>query len=148
MTTFVTNRKAVFNFEFLEKKEAGIELLGFEVVAVKKGQATLDGAYVTVRGGEVFITGMSITPIQPKNAPKDYDLIRPRKLLLTKSEILDLEKVEKQKGLTIVPISMYNKGRKIKVEIAVARGKKKFDKRESIKARDVDRDVQRTLRDR
>ena len=93
MTSYATNRKAHFNYEVLEKTEAGIELLGFEVTAIRKGHATLDGAYVTVRGDEVFITGMSITPLQPKNVPGGYDLNRPRKLLLTKKEIIDLEKV-------------------------------------------------------
>ncbi|MDD5068441.1 MAG: SsrA-binding protein SmpB [Candidatus Pacebacteria bacterium] len=146
MSTFVTNKKAHFNYEILERFEAGIELLGFEVKSIRAGRATLDGSHVTLRGGEAFLIGAGVTPLQPKNTPAEYEERRNRKLLLTKKEILELTKTAEQKGLTIVPLSMYNKKRTIKVEIAVVRGKKKFDKRESIKKRDTDREVQRTLK--
>ncbi len=87
MTTFADNRKAHFNYEILEKISAGIELLGLEVKAVKGGRITLDGAYIVIRGNEAYLIGSGITALQPKNAPKDYDEKRNRKLLLTKKEI-------------------------------------------------------------
>ena len=140
------NRKVHFNYEILERFEAGIELLGLEVSAIKKSQVSLEGSYVTIRGGEAYLIGSTITPLQPKNTPADYVLDRNRRLLLTKKEIALLAGAEVKNGLTIVPISMYNKGRHIKVEIAIVKGKKTFDKRETIKRRESDRDMQRTLK--
>lgn len=147
MTVLVSNKKAGFNYEFLEKMEAGIELLGFEVKALKDGKGSLDGSYIVIRGAEAFITNFNVSPYQPGNTPKDYDPKRLKKLLLTKKEISYLVGMERQKGLTIVPISVYTKGKKVKVSLAVSRGKKNFDKRESIKKRDTERDVRRDLRD-
>ena len=146
--SLVTNRKAGFNYEILEKYVAGIELFGFEVKSLQKSQGSLDGAHVTVRGGEVFVVGMFIPPYQPGNTPKDYDERRNRKLLLNKKEIRDIEKHEQTKGLTIVPLSVYNMGRKIKLDIALVRGKKKFDKRETLKKKDTMRDVARDLKNK
>jgi SsrA-binding protein len=143
----IQNRKAHFDYEILEKFEAGIELLGFEVKSLKAGQGSLEGSHIIVRGNEAFMTNMTIPPYQPKNTPADYEPARNRKLLITKKEIEELKKVESQKGLTIVPLSVYNKGKKLKVEIAVVRGKKKYDKRETIKKRDTERDIRRTLKD-
>jgi SsrA-binding protein len=148
MAHYAENRKARFNYEILEKYEAGIELLGVEVKSVRDGQISLEGAFVIVRGGEVFLINANIPPFQPKNAPKDYDPLRNRKLLLTKKEIAELAASEKNKSLTIVPILLYNKGRKIKVEIALSKGKKKFDKRETIKKRDTDREIRRDIKER
>ena len=142
------NRKARFDYEILEKYEAGIELLGTEVKSVRGGQMSLEGAFVIVRGGEAFLINSNIPPYQVKNAPKDYDPLRNRKILLTKKEISDLAGSEKNKSLTIVPISVYNKGRKIKLEIALVKGKKKFDKRETIKKRDTDREIRREYKGR
>src|SRR3990167_8763559 len=115
--TLIQNKKAYFNYEILEKNEAGIELLGFEVKSLKKSQGSLEGSHITVRGNEVFVIGMQIPPYQPANTPKDYDPTRNRRLLLTKKEIASLAGAEGQKGLTIVPLSVYNKGRKLKIEI-------------------------------
>lgn len=140
------NRKAKFNFEFLEKLDAGIELLGFEVKSLRSKLGSLEGAYVIVRGDEAFMVGTYIPAYQPKNAPKGYDERRNRKLLLTKKEITMLAGAESQKGLTIVPISVYNQGRKLKVSLAIARGKKKFDKRETIKRRETERDIRREMK--
>ncbi len=148
MTTFVQNKKANFNYEITEKLNAGIELLGFEVKSLRSSQGSLEGAYVTVRGAEAFLIGMQIPPFQNFNTPKEYDPLRNRKLLLTKKEITQLGEIEKKKGLTIVPISVYSIGRKIKVELGIARGKKSFDKRETIKKRDSDRDIRRAIKDR
>ena len=127
----------------MEKYEAGIELLGQEVKSVRSGQMSLEGAFVIVRGGEAFLINANIPPYQVKNAAKDYDPLRNRKLLLTKKEIGELADSGRNKSLTIVPISVYNKGRKIKVNVALVKGKKKFDKRESLKKRDTEREVRR-----
>ena len=143
---FAENKKAYFNYEIIEKITAGIELLGFEVKSVKAGRMTLDGAYVVIRGNEAFLIGAGIALLQPKNAPKDYDERRNRKLLLTKQEIKRLTGSEKQNGLTIVALSVYNVGHKIKLELGLAKGKKKSDKRESIKKRESDREINRTLK--
>jgi SsrA-binding protein len=143
---FAENKKAYFNYEILEKITAGIELLGFEVKAIKAGRMSLDGAYIVVRGNEAFLIGAGVTSLQPKNTPKDYDERRNRKLLLTKKEIRYLTGKEKQNGLTIVALSVYNIGHKIKLELGLAKGKKKSDKRESIKKRESDREIRRTLK--
>ena len=148
MAHYAENRKARFNYEISEKYEAGIELLGVEVKSVRGGQMSLEGAFVVIRGGEAFLINANIPPYQPNNAPKDYDPLRNKKLLLTKKEITILAGSEKNKSLTIVPISVYNKGRKIKVEIALVKGKKKQDKRESIKKRETDREIRREIKDR
>ena len=142
---FAENRKAYFNYEIIEKITAGIELLGFEVKAIKAGRMSLDGSYAVIRGNEAFLIGSGITSLQPKNTPKDYDERRNRKLLLTKKEIKHLAGSEKQNGLTIIALSVYNVGYKIKVELGLAKGKKKSDKRESIKKRESDREIRRTL---
>ena len=148
MASYAENRKARFNYEFLEKYETGIELLGTEVKSVRSGQMSLEGAFVIVRGGEAFLINANIPPFQPKNAPLDYDPIRNRKLLLTKKEITELAGSEKNKSLTIVPISVYNKNRKIKIEIALVKGKKRMDKRETIKKRETDREIRREYKER
>jgi SsrA-binding protein len=144
--SLITNKKAHFNYEILDKYEAGIELLGLEVKSVKLGRGSLDGARVIVRGKEAFLVGATIQPYQPENTPKEYDQNRTRRLLLTKNEINELIGKEAERGLTIIPISMYNKGRKIKIEIAVVKGKKKYDKRETIKRRDIEREIGRRIK--
>ena len=143
MVNYVENRKVYFNYEILEKYEAGIELLGLEVKSVRSGKMSLEGAFVIVRGGECFLINANTPPYQPNNTPKEYDPLRNKKLLLTKKEIRILADSGNNKSLTIVPISVYNKGRKIKISIALAKGKKKFDKRETIKKRETDREVRR-----
>ena len=148
MAHYAENRKARFDYEILEKYEAGIELLGVEVKSVRSGRMSLEGAFIIVRGGEVYLINANVPPYQPKNAPKDYDPLRNRRLLLTKKEITELAGSEKNKSLTIVPISVYNKNRKIKIEIALVKGKKKFDKRETIKKRDTDREIRRQIKER
>ncbi len=140
------NKKVGFDYEILEKLNAGVELLGFEVKSLRGKSGSLDGAYVTIRGGEAYLIGMNIPPFQTGNTPQNYDPRRNRRLLLTKKEVGNLASVESKKGLTIVPISVYNSNRKIKVEIGVARGKKQFDKRETQKKRETDREIQRTLK--
>jgi len=146
MTTFIENRKARFHYELGETLEAGIELLGFEVKSIKAGRGNFDGSYIVVRGKEVYLIGASIPPYQASNTPEDYDPARNRRLLLTKKEILRLQEIDKNKGLTLVPISLYNKGRLLKVSFSIARGKRQTDKRQSIKKREDDREMERTLK--
>lgn len=146
MTDYVRNKKATLNFELLDLFEAGVVLLGTEVKSVRHGQGKLDGAHVVVRGGEAYLVGASIPPFQKANAPTDYDSERVRKLLLRKKDILTLYNESEKRGLTIVPIRWYNNGSKLKLEIAVAKGKKKHDKRDTIKQRDTKREIERTLK--
>lgn len=144
--TLLDNKKARFDYEILEDFEAGIHLLGFEVKALKTKKGSIVGAHIIIRGGEAFIVGMDIPPYQPLNTPKDYDPQRTRKLLLHKKEISYLEGKDSQKGLTLIPFRVYTKGGFIKISFAVARGMKKYDKREKIKKRDVERELGRSLK--
>lgn len=143
MTVLIDNRKAHFNYEVIETYEAGIELFGHEVKSVKGGRAILAGSFALVRGGEVFLMNMQIPPYQVGNTPVGYDQTRTRRLLLSKKQIKELADEDKKKGLTLVPLSLYSKGRLVKVELAVVKGKKEFDKRETIKKRDTDREIRR-----
>mgnify|MGYP000913193047 CR=1 FL=1 len=144
--SLIDNKKAYFDYDITQKYEAGIELLGFEVKSLKRGQGSLLGSYVIVRGDEAFVMNMQIPPFQSSNTPNDYNPERSRKILLSKKEIKELKEIEKQKGLTIVPIMVYNKGRKLKIEIGVARGKKRFDKRNTIKERETDIEIRREFK--
>ena len=146
MKIILENKKALFNYQILEKFKAGVVLTGQEVKSVKNGKISLQGAFVVVKGEEVFLIGASIPPYQPKNAPKDYNPQRSRKLLLKKSEIKHLIGKVKQKGLTMIPLKVYTERGKIKIEFAVVRGKKKVDKREEIKKREIEREIKRALK--
>lgn len=143
MAVYIDNRKAHFNYKIEESFEAGIELAGFEVKSIKKGQGNINSAFCVIRGGEAFILNMNIPPYQPHNTAPGYVPDRTRRLLLSKKEIKKLGNKDDIKGLTLVPTSLYSKGPYIKVSIAVARGKKVFDKRETIKGRDLDREMER-----
>ncbi|MBI5077846.1 MAG: SsrA-binding protein SmpB [Candidatus Yonathbacteria bacterium] len=142
----IQNKKVHWNYEIISRFEAGIELMGTEVKAVRDGRGSLEGAHVTVRGGEAYLVGATIQPYQAGNTPKDYDAARNRRLLLTKTELAELATQESKRGLTIVPVAVYNKSHKLKVEIAVVRGKKTHDKRETIKKREAERDVMRDIK--
>lgn len=142
----VENVRIGFDYSILEKMEAGLELLGFEVKSLRAGQGSLKGARVVARGGEAYLVGASIPAWQIANAPKSYDPERTRRLLLSKREIAQISSAEAEKGLTIVPIRVYNKGQRLKLAIAIARGKKKEDKRHSIRAREEKRRIERTLK--
>jgi len=146
--SLINNKKAHFDYEITENYSAGMELFGFEVKSLRKSQGSLEGSYVTVRGAEAFLVGAFIPSIQEKNAHKDFDPRRNRKLLLTSKEIREIGKIEKTKGLTIVPISVYNKGRVLKIDLGVGKGKKKHDKRETLKKQTVDRETRREFVDR
>ena len=146
MPVLLKNKKATFDYETLDTFDAGIELLGFEVKSLRASRGKLEGARVLVRGGEAYVVGMSIQPLQPSNTPKNYDPERPRRLLLTKKELDTLIGIEQTKGLTLIPLSCYTKGRLIKLGFASVRGKKKYDKREDIKKRDSKRDMERVMK--
>ncbi len=146
MKIVAKNKKAYFNYEILEKFEAGISLIGQEVKSIKMGKMSLIGAYVVLRNEEVFLIGAKVPAYQPKNAPKDYDPQRIRKLLLRKSEIKYLIGKSRQKGLTMIPLMIYTRKGKIKIEFALAKGKTKIDKRETIKKRETEREIRRAMR--
>ncbi len=143
MPIYIDNRKVHFNYEIMDTFEAGIKLKGFEVKSIKKGQGNINSAFCIVRGDEAYIVGMHIPPYQPKNTYPGYDPEQTRKLLLSKKEIKKLGEKDSIKGLTLVPLSLYSKGPYIKVSIAIARGKRSIDKRETIKKRDLDREMER-----
>ena len=146
MGTYIQNRKARFNFEIIETFEAGIVLSGQEVKSIRNGKGKLEGAYVLVRGGEAFLVSASVSPYQVANTAKNYEPERVRKLLLSKKELAHLEQQTETARLTAVPIRLYSAGRNIKLEFAIARGKRNYDKRETLKARDSKRDIDRTLK--
>jgi SsrA-binding protein len=138
----VFNKRAKFDYKLFDKYEAGVALLGGEVKAVRKGSIDFSHAYAKVIDGEVFLINTDI-PVEGK---KNYDSTRARKLLLHKNEIVSIKTKIKQKKLTIVPTKVYTKGRLIKVEIALAKSKRKFEKKEAIKRKDVEREIERELR--
>ena len=142
-----TNRKAFFNYEILDRAEAGIALRGTEVKSIREGGFQFRDSYVDFRGGELFLVGVRVAPYSHGNLlnhPEDRD----RKLLLHKREILKLGGRATEKGLTIVPLRAYIKNGRIKVEIGLARGKKAHDKRESIKQKDIERETKQAMRER
>jgi SsrA-binding protein len=146
MSDYVQNKKAHFDYEFLEQYEAGVVLSGYEVKALRANKASLNGAYVVIRGGEAFLVNASISPFQVANTPKGYDPERARKLLLSKKQLAELELGSEKQGLTIVAVRWYNNKRHIKLGIALARGKKKADKRETLKTRDSKREIDRIMK--
>ena len=140
------NKKAKFDYELLETIEAGLVLTGQEVKSVRDGGAKLLGSFVSFHNGEAYISNMHISKYKHAGNMGDYDPSGSRKLLLTQKEIAYLRGKSQEKGLTIVPISLYTRGRRIKMELAVARGKKKHDKRRAIKDREQKRKIQQYLR--
>ena len=142
----IQNDRAGFDYELLDKFEAGLELFGYEVKSLRAKQGSLKGARVVARGGEAYLVGASIPAWQKPNAPKTYDPERTRRLLLKKDEIVQIASAEAKSGLTIVPLMVYNKGRNLKLSIAIARGKKKADKRQNIRDREDKRNIARTLK--
>jgi len=144
--SLIENKKVGLDYTILEEIEAGLELLGFEVKSLRAGRGSLKGARVVARGGEAYLVGATIPAWQIANAPKAYDPERSRRLLLSQKEIAHVASAEGEKGLTIVPLKVYNKGRRLKLSIAIARGKKKEDKRHTIRKREEDRRIERTLK--
>jgi SsrA-binding protein len=146
MAEYAYNRQAGYDYEFIEKYEAGLSLTGQEVKAVRASQISLQGAYVVIRNNEAFLLNANIAPYQPKNMVGEYSPLRSRKLLMHKAEIRSLIGATKQKRLTLVPIRVYNKKAKIKLEFALARGKRTIDKRAKISRRESDRKIRRAFR--
>ncbi|MBU1292345.1 SsrA-binding protein SmpB [Patescibacteria group bacterium] len=148
MTTLVTNRRAKYDYTILEKFEAGLVLAGHEAKAIKKGHMSLKGSYVTIKDKEAWLINSLVSLYQPKNTPEDYEPTRSRKLLLHKKEIKSLISKKKQKGLTLVPLRVYTKHNRVKLEFALGQGKGKIDKREKIKQRETKRSIDRALKNR
>lgn len=147
MPTLAVNRKAGFDYERLESFEAGLVLTGQEVKSIRAGGAKIDTGHIIVNKGELWLIGANVAPYKRASNLEDYDPARTRKLILHQKEIRQLIGKLSEKGLTAVPVSLYTRGNRIKLELWLARGKKTFEKKQKIKERDINRDVQRILRD-
>lgn len=143
MSQLVQNKRADFDYELLEKQEAGLVLFGHEVKAMRAGQASLKGSFIGFknRGGQVelYLRSCYVSPYKQAGPLPDYDPQRERKLLLKRSEIKRLLIKSREEGLTLIPLKIYTNRSFLKLEFALARGKKKYDKREAIKKRDIER---------
>jgi SsrA-binding protein len=146
MTTLATNKRTHFDYEILEKFEAGLMLQGHEVKSIKTGHVSLKESFITIHGDELYLTNAHIPPYVHAGLLKNYEPNRPRKLLLKKTEIKRLIGKARTQGLTLVPIRMYTKKRLIKLEFALGKGKKEYDKRDTIKKREDERGMRRILR--
>lgn len=143
---YSTNKKALFDYELLEKFEAGLVLTGQEVKAVRNRHVSLKGGFVTFHDNKAFLINVHISKYKFAGGLKNYDPERSRQLLLKQKELNYLKGKSQEKGLTIIPLSLYNKGRHIKLGIGVARGKKKYDKREAIKKRELNRESDKFIK--
>ncbi|MFH0987383.1 MAG: SsrA-binding protein SmpB [Patescibacteria group bacterium] len=148
MKVIAQNKKVSFDYEILEKYEAGVELLGLEVKSIKNGHISIQGSFVVVRDSQLYLLNAFVPPYQPKNAPSNYNPSRTRRLLLHRFQTKKLIGKTKEKGLTLMPFKVYNKDNKIKIEVVLARPRKKIDKREKIRERDVQREIERELKER
>lgn len=146
MDILVENKKAFFDYEILEKYQAGIVLTGQEVKSIKNKRMGLQGSFVISKDSEVFLLNANVPPYQARNIAGEYNPKRTRKLLLKKSEIKELIGKSRQRGLTMIPLKVYNDANKIKVEFAIVKGKRKIDKRETIKKREAEREIQRVIK--
>lgn len=142
----IINRKAGYNYELKERFEAGIHLQGAEVKAVRLGHADLSGSFVRIIGSEAYLVNAKIFPYKYAR-PEDYNPTRTRKLLLHKKQIISLKSQSEGLGLTVVPISLYTKNHLIKLELATAKAKKKFEKKKAIKRKDIERDIEAALKE-
>lgn len=145
--TIATNKKAFHDYFIEESLEAGIELVGTEVKSLRQGSANLKDSWCAIDSGEVFINGMHISPYEHGNI-FNRDPLRVRRLLMHKREIMRLFGLMKQQGYTLIPLSMYFKGSRVKVQLGLCRGKKLYDKREDAARRDMKRDADRALKER
>ena len=146
MPILAENKKARFDYEILETLEAGLVLQGHEVKAVRDGHVSLKGAYAVVKDGECWLLNAHISPYKKAGPLPGYDPTRSRKLLLHKKELISLLQRLQQKRLTLTPLRVYTKGRRIKLALGLARGKRVYEKRESLKQRAVDREIERSLK--
>lgn len=141
------NRKARFDYFVIETYEAGIELFGTEVKSLRAGGCNLKDSYCDIDGGEIFALGVHISPYEQGNI-FNRDPLRPKKLLMHKSEIMKLTGLVSRDGYTIVPLSLYLKGSRVKMALGLCKGKKNYDKRDSIAKRDANRDIERVMKER
>ena len=156
MSILAKNKRARFDYTILEKFEAGIELLGAEVKSIRSGQVSLKGSYVVIQATgkqkklEAWLLNCNISAYKfsGKDFHKNYDPERSRKLLLHKKEINYLAEKQKEKGLTLIPLLLYTSGRKIKVKVGIGQGKKRFEKRDTIKKKEDERRIRRVLREK
>ncbi len=146
LPVFTENRKARHEYEVLETFQGGLELNGQEVKSIRDGGAKIDGAYVTVSHGELWLVGAHIRPYVKAASIIGYDPYRARKILVHKKELVYLAGKTQEKGLTLVPFSLYPARHRVKLSFGLCRGRKTYEKKEKLKARDLDRDVQRVLR--
>jgi SsrA-binding protein len=140
----ISNRKARYDYFVLETYECGIVLKGPEVKSIRNGRANLQDGYARIDDGEVWLFGMHVSPYEFSRG--DLDPVRPRKLLLHHKQILELARATEERGITLVPLSVYFKDGRAKVELAIARGKARYDKRQAIAERDAKRETQRALK--
>lgn len=140
----IVNRNAFYDYRLFEKFEAGINLTGAEVKAIREGLANLKGSFVRIIGSEAYLVNAKIFPYKYAR-PEGYDETRTRKLLLHKKEILAIKSKAEGQGLTVIPLSFYLKNSLIKLELALAKGKKQFEKKQALKRKDLQRDVEKEL---
>jgi SsrA-binding protein len=145
--TVADNRRARFNFEIMEQFEAGIVLSGTEIKSVRMGKAMIRDAYAQVRDGQLWLQNLHISPWFG-GGPWNHEAVHPRRLLMHRKEINKLARVAGQQGLTLVPLRLYIKGHHAKVELALAKGRRRYDKRKVIQQRDTDREIARAMRHR
>ena len=141
----IQNRRASFDYELLDRFEAGITLTGSEIKSLRAGGVTLGEAFARVKNGEVFLEGMHIPPYKDASY-NNHEPLRSRKLLLNKREIAEISKGLERKGLTLVPTRLYFKGGWVKLEVALGRGKKRYDKRQDEAKRDAQRQMERAMK--
>lgn len=145
--TIADNRKARHDYFVIETYEAGVELFGTEVKSLRAGGVNMKDSYCEIDGGEMFALGVHISPYEQGNI-FNRDPLRPKKLLLHKSEIMKLTGLVSREGYTLVPLSLYLKGSRVKMGIGLCKGKKNYDKRDSIAKRDAERDIERAMKNR
>lgn len=145
----VINKYATFNYEILDKFEAGLVLKGFEVKSIKQGQINLKGSYISIKSEPapaLYLIKAHVSRYKPAGALMDYDPERPRKLLIKKNELKSLIGKLEQRGLTIIPLKVYTKRNIVKLEFGLARGKKLYEKKEQKKQKDIEKEIRRTLK--
>ena len=143
--SIVTNRKALYEYHVLEEFEAGIVLLGSEVKSIRLGNVTLTDSFIYLKSGEVWIKNFKVARYKQTHLSEKHEENRDKKLLLTKIQIVKISRMMEDKGVTCVPLQVFSKNNKLKVKVGVVKGKKLYDKRASIKERDIKREMQRGL---
>lgn len=146
MPTLAVNKKGKYDYEILDRFEAGLMLLGHEVKSIRAGHLSLKGAFATLHDGVILLHNMHVSPYQFARIPVSYNPTRSRPLLLKKAEVGKIAGQIRSKGLTLVPLSLYTKGKRIKVELGLGRGKKQFEKRAIIAKRTIDREIRTHLK--